>query len=34
MNKVALIEKYVLLLNKFVEGKISAPQFESSYLEM
>ncbi len=34
MTKVALIEKYVVLITKFVEGTISAPQFESSYLDM
>ena len=34
MTKFALTEKYILLITRFVEGTISAPQFESSYLEM
>jgi len=34
MTKFALTEKYILLMTRFAEGEISAPQFESSYLEM
>jgi len=34
MSKIELLEHYISLITQFVTGKITASQFEASYLEM